>query len=150
MHCSKIKRRLSAYLDGELDTVKKENIESHLRDCQACQHDLAILNQSWHFLDSLPEPEPPLYFYTRLKARLSSAAKEKRESWVERALIPVSAVVVVALGIFMGSIVGKNGKRLAQEVPAEENVISSLYLDHFDDFPSASLGEVFINLAFQE
>jgi predicted anti-sigma-YlaC factor YlaD len=150
VNCSKIRRRLSAYLDGELDSVKKVSIESHLENCQACRHELKIVNQSWHFLDSLPEPEPPLYFYTRLKARLSSAARERKESWLDRVLIPVSAVVVVILGVFMGSVVGKNGKQVVQEVPAEDNIVSSLYLDHFDDFPTASLGEVYVNLVFQE
>ena len=150
MRCQRIQKRFSAYLDGELESARKRVVEMHLRECEACRAALERLVESWDLLDVLPEPEPVPYFYTRLKARMTSEEREKKVRWTERVLVQVSTVAVVALGVFVGSTVGKNGNGYAMESSTEEVVASSLYLDSFDDFPSASLGEAYLDLVEEE
>ena len=150
MKCSKIKRKLSAYSDGELDTTQKEIVEVHLQGCESCRQVLENLVTSWDLLDTLPTPEPVPYFYTRIKNRMASGEKERKWRWVDRILIPASAVAVIIFGIVVGSIVGRNGSRLTGEITTEDEMVNSLYLDTFDDFPSASLGDVYFTIASLE
>ena len=150
MKCREVRRKLSAYMDGELNLYEKKMVETHLRSCTECQHELEILKETWEEIGALSLPEAAPYFYARLKARMKELEKKKRLSWVERVLIPASAVVVIVLGIFIGSTVSRNGNLQAANSSAEEELVSSLYLNSFDDFPNSSLGEVYIELTSQE
>ena len=149
MKCQEIQKRFSAYLDGELDENQRKIIQSHLRGCTTCQEALNILAETWNLLDTLPKPEPVPYFYTRLKARMASE-DTKKTGWTERILVPISATAAIVLGILVGSTVGRNGNGVTMASSSEENVISSVYIDTFDDFPAASLGETYFTLAQEE
>lgn len=150
MTCGEIQKRFSAYLDGELESDQKATMEVHLRGCEACQRALKTLTETWDLVVTIPEAESAPYFYTRLKARIASEERRRRWGWVERVLVPASAVAVVILGVLVGSTVGRNGEGWAGEPSAEEKMVSSLYLDSFDDFPSTSLGEAYFGLADEE
>lgn len=149
MKCQKIQRKLSAYMDGEVDEDLKATIEEHLQHCQACQQLLGELYKTWNLLSLLPEAESVPFFFTRLNTRLTSEKTGKRSKWIDRVLIPATAIAVTVLGVITGDIVGKNGELLAKQ-SAEDEIISTLYLDSFDDFPTASLGEVYFDLVSQE
>jgi hypothetical protein len=136
-------------MDGELSTERKKTIQIHLQECETCQETLKTMNQAWCLLDELPAPESVPYFYTRLKARMEAEKPEKGQKWIERILIPTSAVVAIILGIFMGSIVGSNGNQQAEAAVVDEEFIAS-YLDSFEDLPSISLGEDYLDLSSQE
>lgn len=150
MKCSDVQTRLSAYMDGELVSEQKLIVETHLRECETCQRELQTLMEAWDLVGNLPEPELDLYFYKRLEAKMVSGGGKRKLAWVDRVLIPASAVAVVILGIVVGSIVGSNGEWWAGELTVEEEMVSSLYLDSFDAFPSSSLGEAYFGLASQE
>jgi len=150
MKCREVKRKLSAYMDGELDLHEKKMVETHLQSCAKCQHELKILKETWEEITNLPLPDPVPYFYTRLKVRMEEREKKKRLNWVEQVLIPASAVAVIALGVFIGSTVSRNGNLQIANSSVEEELVSSLYLNSFDDFPNSSLGEVYIELTSQE
>ncbi len=150
MKCREVKRKLSAYMDGELDLHEKKMVEVHLRDCVKCQHELEILKETWREISILPTPDPSPYFYAKLKTRMTAKEKKRKTSWVEQILIPVSAMAVVVLGVFIGSTVSRNGNLQVVNSSAEEELISSLYLNSFDDFPSSSLGDIYIELTSQE
>ncbi|MCJ7812890.1 zf-HC2 domain-containing protein [bacterium] len=149
MKCRTIKRKLSAYMDGEIDKNQKTTIEVHLKQCVTCQQVLHDLNTTWSLLSLLPESESVPYFFARLNARIKSEKTKKRSIWIDRVLIPVTATIVTILGIFTGSFVGKNGESLAEQT-VEDEMISTLHLDSFDDFQTASLGEVYFDLVSQE
>ena len=149
MNCRNIQKWLSAYIDGELSTERKKTIQIHLQECETCQEILKTMNQAWDLLDELPAPESVPYFYTRLKARMEAEKQEKGQKWIERILIPTSAVVATVLGIIVGSIVGSNGNQQVEATGLDEEFIAS-YLDSFEDFPGVSLGEVYLDLSSQE
>jgi predicted anti-sigma-YlaC factor YlaD len=145
MKCRQVQKKLSVYLDDELDTNFKKLIESHLEECNTCQIKLKTIQETWDLLNEIPEPEPVQYFYTRLKARMSSKVYTKRAGRLERFLLPASIGAAVYLGILIGSIVGQNGKGLNTASNTEAEIVSSLYLDNFNDFPSASFGEAYFS-----
>ena len=51
MRCLRARRRLSAYLDGELDERGRAAVEAHLPDCPACAARLARMQASWEARD---------------------------------------------------------------------------------------------------
>jgi anti-sigma factor RsiW len=150
MKCKDIIRSLSAYSDGELDRDARSRIAAHLEKCSDCTHALERLSKIWEILDWLPEAEPNPHFYIRLKARKTSEKQERKESWIENVLIPVCSVAVVILGIMVGNLVGKNGDSVNLESSVEEEMVSTLHLDSFNDFPSASVGDAYYNLTYAE
>jgi predicted anti-sigma-YlaC factor YlaD len=136
-------------MDGEISTERKKTIQIHLQECEACQEVLKTMNRAWDMLDELSVPESAPYFYTRLKARMEAEKPEKGQKWIESILIPASAVVAIILGIIVGSIVGSNGNQQAEAAVVEEEFIAS-YLDSFEDLPSVSLAEVYLDMSSQE
>ena len=52
MNCQRIQERLHAFLDEELDIGLRQRITAHLRDCAACQLELAELRAFDEFLST--------------------------------------------------------------------------------------------------
>lgn len=150
MNCRDVQRKLSAYLDGECETEQCTILEIHLKGCKTCQKAMQTLTDTWELITILPGSKPAPYFYTRLKARMTSEEHKEKTTWVDRILIPASAIAAIAIGILVGSIVGRNGEWQPDSPLVEDDIVDALYLDHFDDFPSASLGDALFTLAVQE
>lgn len=150
MNCRDVQRKLSAYLDGECETEQCTILETHLRGCKTCQKAMQTQRDTWELITILPGSKPAPYFYTKLKARITSEEQKEKTTWVDRILIPVSAIAAIAIGILVGSIVAKNGEWQADRPLVEDDIVDALHLDHFDDFPSASLGDALFTLAIQE
>jgi hypothetical protein len=58
----RLRDRLSAYIDGELDPPAAERLESHLAECERCRLELEQLRATVSGLRDLPELEPPRSF----------------------------------------------------------------------------------------
>lgn len=72
MVCKEVIRKLSEYLDGELDPALAEQLTRHLEHCEDCQ---IIVNTTRRSLEIVcaAEPEPlPADVRARLNALLSS------------------------------------------------------------------------------
>jgi len=87
LSCTEIQRRLTAYLDGELDADRGSVVRGHLRECEACRlvaRDEAALRDG---LRTLPTLDPPGSLWAGVQARLAAAevADAKRPAW-KRAL----------------------------------------------------------------
>ena len=143
MRCSKIRRKLSRFIDNEMTDSQKKEIENHLTVCENCQRVYQTLLQSWELLNVLPSPEPTPFLYTRIRARLSEQAGTKSREWMERILVPLSATAAVIIGIVIGSIVGANGHVPDSVSVAETGVTGSIDLGAFDDMPESSLGQIY-------
>ncbi|HEV7503267.1 MAG TPA: zf-HC2 domain-containing protein, partial [Vicinamibacteria bacterium] len=90
--------RLSAFLDGELSTADRAQVESHLRECPACAHELEELAAVDAFAREVPVPAPDGYFEelpARVRARVRRPARIPRPAlWAVAAAAAVMAVVV--------------------------------------------------------
>ena len=83
MTCSDTRRRLTAYLDGELDADGGTLVRVHLRGCAACRQvasDEAALRDG---LRALPSLDPPPSLWAGVQARLAAAeeAEARRPRW---------------------------------------------------------------------
>lgn len=83
MTCEHVQKRLTAYLDGELDGDRGSVVRGHLRACATCRQiasDEAALRDG---LRQLPPVDPPASLWAGVQARLAEAevADAKRPAW---------------------------------------------------------------------
>lgn len=62
----RFRRAVSPYADDELDTRAAQILADHLRDCDGCSHDLAMVLAIRDSLRRLAAAEPPTLAATRL------------------------------------------------------------------------------------
>ncbi len=149
MQCQTVQHQLSEYMDGELRSGEKRQIQQHLAGCADCRNTLEEMRKAWNLLDVLPGPKPAPYLRTRILARLGDSKAPARRRWFEHLLLPISATAVALVGIWLGSLVGKNGDAAAENQKTEDPVAVS-YADHLDDLPSASLSNAYFTDYVQE
>lgn len=74
--CALIRRWLPDYPDGELSPFWRRRLEAHLRDCPACQKELAEIREVVQAFRKhpVPEPEPAFWeeFHQSLHLKLAS------------------------------------------------------------------------------
>ena len=151
MRCQKVKRKLSAFLDGELSEKKASRIAEHLSGCQHCQQEAASLSSVWKRLEEMGEVDPSPYFWTRLNARIAQV-EERRFSLgkilgiLNRSLLPATAVVALVVGLWIGGAL--YDVHWVDKPDLWEQATASLYLDALDDFPAQSIGLAYTELVF--
>jgi len=93
---------LSAYIDGELNSAQTAEVESHLRDCAACRHELSSLEEVATLVGGLELAPLPHAFPADLRARLlgcpSNAKSRSLMSWFRSR--PFEGLVAAALTLF--------------------------------------------------
>ena len=55
MSCTAMRKKIKAYLDGELPAGVAEVIKSHLAKCPACSQEAAALSKTWELLLEMPD-----------------------------------------------------------------------------------------------
>lgn len=83
MTCDRIRERLTAYLDGDLDPDRGTVVRGHLRTCDACRQvaaDEAALRDG---LRALPTVDPPPSLWANVQAQLAAAevAASQQPAW---------------------------------------------------------------------
>ncbi|PKM97978.1 MAG: hypothetical protein CVU79_05365 [Elusimicrobia bacterium HGW-Elusimicrobia-3] len=73
--CGGISRKISAFLDGELDEKDKEAVRAHLEACASCSETLRRFKAADAGLRALPPVEPSPFF----AARVAAAARALNE-----------------------------------------------------------------------
>lgn len=108
--CQSIRKKLSAYQDGEVGTAEKDAIEAHLRTCEACRKKHEALMQTYRMFRSLPEIEPAPGLSRRI---LDSATRTQEPFWIRvlgEALrwlpTPAAMVALAVTGLWVGAMLG--------------------------------------------
>lgn len=156
MRCEKIKEKLSAFIDNELDREKTSKIEQHLAECSDCNQELKILAKTWGALEVWEKIEPSDNFEARFWQRVRE--REPRQLLFQRLLtkvIPVpTTVIILAIGllggIYLGNIVYPKETKVSTDESLSLGKENFLYLDNFEDFPPESVGGVYIILTSQK
>ena len=83
MTCDRVRRDLTAYLDGDLEGADGSLVRGHLRECAACREvasEEAVLRDR---LRQLPPMDPPASLWAGVQAQLAAAevADAKRPAW---------------------------------------------------------------------
>jgi tetratricopeptide (TPR) repeat protein len=131
MKCSKAKKFINEYIDGDLDQSKASSLEKHLDDCPDCQQVLKDFQQIKQKAKGLAKMEPSGQTWFRIQARIREKTQvpipEPRVRYLffpARLRFAVSAALLlfVAVGAFIigsrilsreGAISAINGQELA-------------------------------------
>jgi len=84
--CRNWGKEISAYLDGEMESIGRAGFESHLGECDACREALASQRRLAAALKTLPQVEPSAQFETDFWARISRVEQtaSDRLTWAKR------------------------------------------------------------------
>ncbi len=153
MKCSRIKRKLTASLDGETSKTENQLISEHLKSCEHCQKELEELSQVSDVLGIMDEVRVSPFFITRLKQRIADQ-KSKRAvrmpfvEWIRRATLPTFATALMFLSFLVGSNLGKAifQERAESTGTSETEIVDVLDFATLDEFPEGSLGWAYNNL----
>lgn len=94
MNCEDIIKKLSPYLDNEVEENLKIEIQSHLKTCLNCRQEYETLVKNAKFMLKFPEIEPSPYFVQQTLAKIRSAGKERKGFFI---WVPVPAMAVMIL-----------------------------------------------------
>jgi len=72
MNCKESQSLLSIYIDGELSSDERLQLEVHLDRCTECSVDLAELHRLAAGYQKLPSPKPPQYLWARIDDSLAA------------------------------------------------------------------------------
>ncbi len=149
MKCSHVKRKLSAYLDGELSIAEKKEIESHLQQCSGCQEELTALSSVTDALSILEGMEPPPYFMDRVRQGIRDEARSipflERIRSIAISIATATAVVVsLLIGNQFGRTLYRSVAATAVSEAAEESDVFGL--GTLEEFPDGSLSDIYNEL----
>jgi anti-sigma factor RsiW len=140
MTCMEAKPLLHAFADGELDFTKSLEMESHLRECQAC----ALVQEEIRGLGLLMKDaslrlSPSASFEKRLRSAVRREGQEKpaTQSWWRWSMAAAS-LAVVALAVWAAVVIvnrPSSDTLVAQEVVASH--VRSLMPQHLMDVTSS-------------
>jgi hypothetical protein len=133
MQCQKVQRKLSAYLDGELDLAASRSVRSHLDQCAACMDMVADFRKADMLVRELPRLDvSPDFVAQLLKGAGDSGALDERLRSDRFPFAPVFRV----MSTFM-------------DLLEERRSASTHALDEFGDFPPCSIGYIYLRLLNQ-
>lgn len=154
MKCKRLRRKLVAYLDGELREKQKLLIKKHLSQCAECRKEAHLLNESFCLLKGQDYLKPSEDFLANLWERIYCL--EKRQLLPQaifgrlvHAALPAAVAAVLIIGVLVGSSVEKIIPSPTVKLK-EERYLTSIGLDSFQDLPTGSLPEIYLNLASAE
>jgi len=165
MKCNKVRKKLSAFIDEQLDTKGKEEILRHLNQCPTCTNEIETLKKTWDSLsvwEGIRTAENfELKFWERIKfeekkkpslittlrdfGKLPSARAQGEGSpdkWKElfRIPLPVAVTALILLGIFSGIYLN----RIFQSQQNESTISTLSNLYSLNGYSTESLNEILL------
>ncbi len=122
MECTRIKERLSEYVDGMLDAQTEARVEEHLSTCQPCKEELATLKALVKELSALESVGAPKDFLDQVHERIEprfSLGKIIRTLFVPaRIKIPLELATAAAMVVLVLAILNvQQPKQRTVDVP---------------------------------
>ncbi len=72
MRCENIKSLIIDYTTNELNQEDRNNVQSHIKKCQECNHFFKLAYNEWKLLDEWGSIEPKADFITNFWYRISN------------------------------------------------------------------------------
>ncbi len=107
LRCSSFHKNLSAFLDDELDSRERTQMERHISECMGCRREAEKLREMIGFIEDTPHPEAPADAWAGTLRKIEAALERPVRTWAFRmpkwGAIPAGAVVFALLLYFLGS-----------------------------------------------
>jgi hypothetical protein len=133
MQCQSVQRKISAYIDGELDADLFRSMENHISRCGACRKLVADFKKVDDWVGGLPKFDVNPDFIGQILEKAGEPnAQVVRRDWDRSVVAPV----IRFMSSFMDLLEGKDSP-------------STGILDEFSDFPPSSIGYIYFRLLDQ-
>ena len=135
MNCAQIKKKLSAFMDNEMDGTLSRFTTEHLRDCPRCRDYLRDFKEIDNLVCGLPRNDPDPDFSWRVAKAAIGTAKI-----VDEKPVPLSSRLRFALD------------RLSEEIfsPIPSGPGQNIRtLEEFSDYPPLSMSLIYFRLLEQ-
>jgi anti-sigma factor RsiW len=112
MKCPQVRKKLSAFVDGQGAGGDRAGISRHLESCSDCRQYVGELQRVSDDLSLIEDVAVRPYFLTRVKQRIGDQKSSRRMRWslpvwIRRVAIPAGAVACIALTALLGSSLGR-------------------------------------------
>jgi len=101
MRCKKVKRELSAFIDGEVTPKLKGEIEEHLRQCADCFSEHQKFKLMIQQTANTPRITPPPSMFLEVRRRIRSAEKTGKKFRFPRKVVFVPSIVAVVVVLLL-------------------------------------------------
>ena len=154
MNCRDVRKKLSAFQDGELVESQKLEIHRHLQNCQECSFVFQEMEDMWNALSQAETIETAPYFWTRLSQRIEAQKSRNRiVDWLFSPFAflpkPIVSTLVIIFGLMIGIYMGKSIYRESiapAPITLEQELELQLSVSSFVDLPNNSVGEIYASL----
>lgn len=157
--CRYVRKKLSAYQDGEVALAEKDFIEVHLRSCEACSQQFEAFGQTYRILQKLPVIQPTNGLSRQILGRVTQTQK----SFGSRALAGAfhllprpAAMVTLALvgllaGFFLGNLItaGQIDSSTSFSAPYSDQALTLASVQVFNATPPGSFAGGYLKLAIR-
>lgn len=107
MRCSGFRRKLSAFLDDELDSWERKRMELHISECSDCRRETGKLREMIDIMGGMERPRVPAQLWEGTRRKLEAASEQPTRAWWFRmpkwSLAPIGAVAFTLLFYFLSS-----------------------------------------------
>jgi len=148
MKCNNVKKKITAYLDGELNPIEKKESMLHIDDCMSCRKELEDMEFVTSMIKPLAPARPSPYFYIKIKHAIENKLSNNYLDYLPLKKLRTFGIAfsLLVMSLF-GSILGKfvipesNGYQVRiQEIK------NALNLAVFDDISEDSFGMIYNDL----
>lgn len=102
LDCEAARDGLEPFFDGQLgDDALRSAIERHLKACEACRNELAVLRILRQQTRALARPEAPPYLRERVTSMIRGT-EARRRPWIYRIVPMAGLAAAAALAVFVG------------------------------------------------
>ena len=102
MTCEDVRRRLSAFQDGELAADLESRVAAHLEECGGCRQESAALQEVTEQILRLPEVEPAHNFTAAVMTRLKERKRQRSRLFALPSFVYSSVFILVfGLGLWL-------------------------------------------------
>lgn len=155
--CKKVRKKLPAFFNHQLEEEKAKEVEQHLNTCPLCKNEAEELRLTWNLLDRYKIDKD----FPDLLNGILERIEEEGEKFslfqlfiekITRIPAPALCILICLLGIPPGAFLGKNLYfTVSSRYPHYPRDTQSVYteevpLDIFSDFPEQSLGNAYLNI----
>ncbi len=155
MKCSQVKKRLSAFQDGEVKPGEHQEIANHLKTCSMCREQYAELERVWQALGDFEEIVPSPNFYADLVKKINMPEALPSPSgfqWILQAFSPSWAaaallIAAILMGTFLGNILAKGVFTWQDQARYSQSAVEAFSWKAFDAIPPGTLADNYIRLA---
>lgn len=87
MNCGNVQRKISAFIDGELDETSYDGVKSHLQVCPECRKMQTLMEQADEFVKNSEEIEVSATFYKTIMVRLEQEFATSQQGGLFRRIV---------------------------------------------------------------